>query len=282
MKDFIAKIKAFFKKHKMNEKQQKIYNIVTTTIQIALVLVTVTISLIVAINPNINNGEVSALPVKLLPVLSNSMDGGKEDSFKQGDLVIATTPKDTSALEVGDIVTFQYQIGDAIVLNTHRIIQKDSDIYGVYYIVQGDNPQATKTDMLRADDVLAVYKGKIAGLGKAIAWLQEPTHFLLVIILPLIALFIYNAILVVRMIMEVKAAKLKAEMEANGGAAAAEIDAEEIKRQAIAEYLAQQQAAKGGEAPVEDADAPTTDTTVEDDQIFFQEENPSQDDNKPE
>jgi hypothetical protein len=90
--------------------------------------------------------------------------------------------------------------------------------------------------------VLAVYKTHLNGVGKAINWLQNATHFLLVIVLPLALLFIYNIVLMVKMIMDAKVAKAR---ETSAGITAD--DEEEIKKKAIADYLAKQEEAKARE-----------------------------------
>lgn len=218
---------------KPNEKQKKIINIVVTSVQICVVLLAVILSAIILANPNVANAEIGKGNTKLLPVLTDSMKGDKKDSFEKGDLVIAKTPKDVNALEEGDIVTFKMSIGGTDQLNTHRIIQKAVDGDGkVRYVTKGDNTTGADA-AIAAEEVLAVYKYHLNGVGGAIAWLQIPTNFLLVIVLPLILLFIYNIILFVKMMMQAKMSKLQAEQ-----GAAVVVDEEEIKRKAIEEYLA--------------------------------------------
>ena len=90
-----------------------------------------------------------------------------------------------------------------------------------------------------AEDVLAVYQFHLKGVGKAIFWLQKPMNFLFVIVFPLIALFIYNVIMFIRMMMQ---SKLEKVVEKAGVLA---IDEEEIKRRAIEEYLASKPNSQG-------------------------------------
>lgn len=225
------------KKIHFSEKQKKVFNITVTALQIVVVLLAIIFAAIILCNPNIDSAEVSGSSIKLLPVLSNSMAGDQEDSFKEGDLIVAKIPKDKNALNIGDIVTFKYNVGGANRLNTHRIIEKETTAEGLtVYITQGDAAENNERERIMADEVLAVYDFHIAGLGSAIHWLQNPTNFLLVIVLPLIILFIYNIVMFVRMMVMAKMAK---QVEA-----AAPVDEEEIKRRAIEEYL---RAQNGGE-----------------------------------
>lgn len=241
------------KKLHFSEKQKKVFNITVTALQIVVVLLAIIFAAIILCNPNIDSAEVSGSSIKLLPVLSNSMDGDKDDSFKEGDLIVAKIPKDKSALNIGDIVTFKYNVGGANRLNTHRIIEKETTAEGLtVYITQGDAADADQRERIMADEVLAVYDFHIAGLGSAIHWLQNPTNFLLVIVLPLIILFIYNIIMFVRMMVMAKMAK---QVEA-----AAPVDEEEIKRRAIEEYL---RAQNEGESTLDDEAGSAEATTTE-------------------
>jgi hypothetical protein len=123
------------------------------------------------------------------------------------------------------------------------------------YWTNGDYPALDKTDadyvynlyqeseLVSFENLRALYKSHVGGVGSAIGWLQEPTHFLLVIVLPLLVLFIYNLVLFIQMIMQAKVASAKEKLIAEGGVSngGVVIDEEEIRRRAIAEYLSSQQ-----------------------------------------
>ena len=242
-------MKTAAKEVKPKSKTKKIIDIVVTCIEVAIVIIAITISAIVIANPS--SETISGGGIKLMPVLSNSMDGNNKDSFKEGDLVIATvakTDKEKLDYKVGQVITFKYNINGYEVLNTHRIIQVVPDANGkaLTYITRGDNNPETMTESVNPYDVVAVYKGKVKGMGNAITWLQEPTHFLLIIVLPLGILFIYNIVMFVLMLMRWNAEKAKASVVAQQSESAA-IDEEEIKRKAIEEYLASQGSAKSAD-----------------------------------
>ncbi|NCA91734.1 hypothetical protein EOM82_00560 [bacterium] len=225
---------------KITPKQKKILDIVVTVLQVALVVVAITISAIVIANPVISTNEVSKGTTKLLPVLTNSMDGEAKDSFAKGALVIAKKPKDVLSLEVGQIVTFVGTVNGSEALITHRIVEviSDEDGKAVTYTTHGDNNPEDMKETVNPYKVLAVYSSHLDGVGSAILWLQTPTNFLLVIVLPLVLLFVYNIIMFVRMIMQAKVEKVKE--DALGTGSNVTVDEEEIKRKAIEEYLASQ------------------------------------------
>ena len=242
--DFFKKLKEF----KLTPKQKKIVDITVTCVQVAIIILAITVSAIVIANPITSSATVGEGKTKLLPVLTGSMDGADEyyaqtgfdvkTRFKAGDMVIAKTPEINRTLKVGDIVTYVGNVNGYEALITHRIVETiDTDNDGLIdtYVVMGDI--GTARENLNPNDVLAVYKSHLKGVGKAVNWLQNPTNFLLVIVIPLALLFIYNIILVVRMVMEFKMAKVQ-----ETASEAVVIDEEEIKRKAIEEYLASQQA----------------------------------------
>lgn len=241
-------------------KKKKIVNGILLGVQIALVLFAIILTLIMILNPK--QDEVSGVGIKLLPVLTDSMDGEREingttySGFPAGALVIAKNP-DYDDLKVGDIVTFQDRIGDELRLNTHRIIEVVEIEPGlVKYRTQGDNPEAPVDSTLKLPgDIKAVYITHINGLGNALFWIRDGYHFIYVIIIPLGLLLIYNIYLVAMIVVEGKMKKAKAAAAEDAKAAAlASIDEEEIKRKAIEEYLRQQAAANASTEPKDGED----------------------------
>lgn len=227
---------------KLNPKQKKILDIVLTAVQIAVVIIAITISAIVIANPIVSSAEVGSGNIKLLPVLTDSMDGNHKDSFKPGDLVIASKPKNVRTLQKDDIITYVGPVNGIDALITHRIVDivyESEGIANTYYTVGDKYETVDEAKAVNPNEVLAVYKYHLKGVGNAINWLQDDTNFLLVIVLPLAVLFVYNIIVFVRMLMQGKLDRLREESAQGTNA----IDEEEIKRKAIEEYLASKNAA---------------------------------------
>ena len=242
------------KDEKPMSKKKRILNAILLAVQILMVVLAITITLVVIINPKDN--EVSSAGVKLLPVLSDSMDGertlvvdGEEKTFKgfpTGALVIAKGPRADGNYQVGDIITFEFVKDGELKLDTHRIVEivhYEGDPTA-YYRTQGDNRDAADLQLQTAGSVKALYVTHINKLGTAIEWVREGYHFIYVIIIPLGLLLIYNIYLVAQIVVEGKMKKAKAlAAESAKAAALASIDEEEIKRKAIEEYLKSQAAA---------------------------------------
>ena len=248
------------KKEKPMTKKRKVLNAIFLGFQIALVVLSIVICLVVILNPN-SQDEVSPVGVKLLPVLTGSMDGDKKDSFPAGSLVIATSPKNGGeGLEVGKIVTFKQrnEITNEMMLVTHRIVEVVKVEEGVFkYKTQGDANNKPDEALKLPGDIMAVYSFHIKGLGKALTWIRDGYHFIFVIIIPLGVLLIYNIYLVAQIVVENKMKKARAAAAETAKAAAlASIDEEEIKRRAIEEYLRSQGNGQNEPEPPEEPDDP--------------------------
>ena len=252
-------------------KGKKALNIALIVFEIAIVIVAIAFSISILLSTGYeSSSDFGESSIRLMPVLTDSMAGDKEDSFEAGDLIIVKSAEkaDLSSLKVGDIVTYLDYVGGDLQFVTHRIIDiEESEMSDGavirQYTTMGDaeDPETAITKKLYAGDIKGVYVGKLAGVGNAVFWLQDPTHFFLVIMLPLILLLLYNAYLVVRIIIEAKLKKQREQLiGATADGAAKPLDEEEIKRLAIEEYIKKKavedyikeqelNAAKTGETP---------------------------------
>ena len=137
------------------------------------------------------NGVPSILGVRVFSIQTKSM----YPTFESGDLIFDKAVKDSSELEIGDIITYWTVIDGQRVLNTHRIIQ----IYdgGGYLIfeTQGDNNTVADALTVHESEIVGVYSGKkLAGAGKIFDYLQTSTGFLIVIVIPVAIFFLYHLI----------------------------------------------------------------------------------------
>lgn len=244
-------------KKQSNTKTKKIVNAVVIALQVVIVLVAIAFSISILLSTGYQNAtDFGDSSIRLMPVLTDSMAGENKDSFYAGDLIIVKKADSDSIAELqkGDIITYAGEVGDEIALITHRIVDiKESTLDdGTVirsYITKGDAETSGITKTVYEGDIKGIYVSKIPSLGKAIFWLQDSTHFFLVVMLPLILLLVYNAYVVVRVIIELKMKKQKeqAQKELEQAVANAVIDEEEIKRKAIEEYLAKQNSANSAQ-----------------------------------
>lgn len=158
-----------------------------------------------------------------LAVETDSMVGDNEDSFNPNDLIFVKILKDDEKrnLQVGQVITFIDHSRQGR-LNTHRIIEVRPD--GVR--TQGDNASGPDLFITSYDDIVAVYQGKIGGLGGFVLFLQTQLGFGLVVLLPIFLLLIYQGIVLFMHIYELKREKLLIEQKELQEKAKQELEAE--------------------------------------------------------
>lgn len=210
-----------------------------------------------------------------LSVASDSMDGNSTeyevDSFKKGDLVYEKVfkGKDCSELKVGDVITFYDTTIQA--LNTHRVVYVHSD--NSYVIAMGDkiamtfsfdfNDKEAMFDLESAghiqsvtvDNIKGVVTGVNPGAGKVLTNIQD--NWLWYFVIPVLVFLLVEVYFVIRNIMELKGAKQKAEIASDKEAMMADLEAqkEEMRKQLLAELMAEKQAQEAKANAVEAPEA---------------------------
>lgn len=231
---------------------------------------------IMNINAGSRNGGFPNLFGKgFLSVASPSMDGNSTeyeiDSFKQGDLVYEKVFKDEncSNLKIGDVITFYDKQLQA--LNTHRIVYVHSDY--TYVITMGDKIAMTFTfdannkeamfdlesaghiQTVSAGDIKGIVTGVNPGAGKVLTNIQD--NWLWYFVIPVLVFLLVEVYFVIRNIMELKGAKQKAEIASDKEAMMADLEAqkEEMRKQLLAELMAEKQAQEAKANAVEAPEA---------------------------
>lgn len=235
-------------------KAKKVIGIIVNVLLWLFVIFAVAVT-VIAVSANTNKKNVPTIGGKCyLTVLSDSMNADKPagvasdkpSGFKKNDLIIgkyiADNESEINKLEVGDVITFEYDINrdgkiSAGEYNTHRIVEvvKEGDSVK-YYRTQGDNYEYSKgiTEEVYASRIIAVYTGKkIGGIGAVFTGLRKPVVFGLCIVLPLAAFFVYELIIFIKTAVSVKN---------DGKKMISQADEELIKQRAIEEYIKKQQA----------------------------------------
>ncbi|MGM9631771.1 MAG: signal peptidase I [Eubacteriales bacterium] len=169
----------------------------------------------------------------MINIVTNSMDG---DTMKKGDVIFGKKISDQAKFELneGDVISYWVDLnGDGVKeINTHRIIEvKSSSAGSVSYVTKGDNNPIADEQEVSPHDIICVYTGtRLAGLGGFLNFIQTQLGFFLIIILPLIAFFIYELVKFIMTLNSVNNSQKKLSVA----------EEEEIKQRAIAEYLRQQ------------------------------------------
>lgn len=182
----------------------------------------------------------------MFTVLTDSMKG----EFDKGALIIGKklSVEEKLSLKEGDVITFLADLdgNGTKEYNTHRIVEINFATNGEVesYVTKGDNNEYRDENPVLWQTVQAKWTGqKVAGLGAVISFMQKPTAFLLIIVLPLFGFFVYEVVMVALYFVNKK--KQQKELQPA-------VDVEAIKQQAIEEYLKQQQLANS-ESVVEES-----------------------------
>lgn len=201
---------------KNSSKAKKVISIVLNAVFYIVIALILVVSLVV-INNKDRNQVTGILGRGFVPILSDSMDGNETDSFKKGDLLVVDvlSEAEKQELEVGDIVVFYSSTYDALI--AHRIIEVDSTVG--YVVTRGDKAEldaATSGNPIESYNdspssfynVQAVCVSIIPNVGGVVTYLQTPTGFGLIIVLPTVLFLAYALIRFIRDLVRSKEAKL--------------------------------------------------------------------------
>lgn len=224
--------------------------------------------------------------IGLLSVQSNSMDmttGNdgtveiKKDSFLIGDLLVvktATARRISKLVPEKSIITY-FDITENKLI-THRLVDIHENPDGTKsYICQGDRIEVidpannyttyetgNRIDIVKEEDIIAVYSSKIKGGGSFLEFLQTRLGLGLCVLLPCFLFLIFEVFVLVRNIFAINKEKMKEEY-ANQPAFDAEAEKEKIRQQLLAEMAAQKDVPANKEEPIEEKPADQADPKEE-------------------
>lgn len=145
------------------------------------------------------NGVPNIFGVRIMSIQTESM----YPTLNPGDMIFDTAVKDTSKLEVGDVITYWTVIDGERVLNTHRISQIFDGGGYLIFETKGDNNTVADSLTVHESEIIGQWKGaKIGGLGKVFDYLQTSTGFLIVVVVPVALFFIFHLIQFFRVLFE--------------------------------------------------------------------------------
>ena len=210
---------------------KKIIN-VAINVLICLIFV-ISILVIIANNSIKETGVPNLFGYTLSSVQSDSMTG----TFEEGDIIIGKLTDETTVIEKGDIVSF-FDSQDGIkFVNTHRVTEVYEYGNAKFYDTKGDKEGLGVDPYAKSqDEIIAVYQGKIPMLGSFIDFIKEPIGFILIIVLPFLAVIGWEVYRLIMLFIEHKKQQILEESESNKQITDAD------KEAIIQEYLKKQQA----------------------------------------
>ena len=167
----------------------KILKIVGTVLCIILIpILLINITLIA--KSYINKDEVPSIGGMLpLIVLTDSM----YPEIESGDLIICRTAE-ADEIEVNDIISFFDPAGNGTSIVTHRVIEIVEEDGEISFRTCGDNNNTEDKELVPAENLVGVYKMRIAGAGHIAMFMQSTTGLIICVLLPIILLVGYDII----------------------------------------------------------------------------------------
>ncbi|MEG2455136.1 MAG: signal peptidase I [Oscillospiraceae bacterium] len=189
------------------------------------------------------NGQVaSVFGFTPMTVLSDSM----APTFHKDDLIIIRKG-DAASYQEGDIISFWTVINNQRSINTHRIasVYREGDM--VQYTTRGDANVSNDSYLVATPDVIGKFVVSIPFVGKILSLLSSSIGFLVVVVLPLLAFFIYQLYRFIMLLVDIKRQTVmdatQAAMSQGDVTKTAAFDA------AVAAAVAAKEAEKGGSVP---------------------------------
>lgn len=138
----------------------------------------------------INKDEVPSIGGTLpLIVLTDSM----YPEIESGDLIICNTAE-AEDIKVNDVISFFDPAGNGTSIVTHRVIEIIEDDGEIFFRTRGDNNNTEDKELVPAENLVGVYKMRIAGAGHIAMFMQSTAGLIICVVLPIILLVGYDII----------------------------------------------------------------------------------------
>jgi len=161
---------------------KKAFKIIIITVLLVILIINVSIIIQTKTKPNL---VPNILGFKPFIVLSGSM----ESKINVGDLVFVKEVN-PSKLQVGDIIAFR---DSENIVTTHRIVDIETKDNGLCFVTKGDANNANDDGIVYSNMVEGKYQTKIAKLGNAILFIQQPVGFVIMLMaISIICLLVYS------------------------------------------------------------------------------------------
>ena len=177
----------------MTKKKTSVTHRVLTIVGTVLCIILIPILLInitLIAKSYINKDEVPSIGGTFpLIVLTDSM----VPEIYSGDLIICKTA-DAEDIEVNDVISFFDPAGNGTSIVTHRVIEIVEEDGEILFRTRGDNNNTEDKELVPAENLVGVYKMRIAGAGHIAMFMQSTAGLIICVVLPIILLVGYDII----------------------------------------------------------------------------------------
>lgn len=138
----------------------------------------------------INKDEVPSIGGTFpLIVLTDSM----VPEIYSGDLIICNTAE-AKDIKVNDVISFFDPAGNGTSIVTHRVIEIVEEDGEILFRTRGDNNNTEDKELVPAENLVGVYKMRVAGAGHIAMFMQSTAGLIICVVLPIILLVGYDII----------------------------------------------------------------------------------------
>ena len=177
----------------MNKNKSSVTHRVLTIVGTVLCIILIPILLInltLIAKSYINKDEVPSIGGTFpLIVLTDSM----YPDIKSGDLIICNTAE-AEDVKVNDVISFFDPAGNGTSIVTHRVIEIVEEDGEILFRTRGDNNNTEDKELVPAENLVGVYKMRIAGAGHIAMFMQSTAGLIVCVVLPIILLVGYDFI----------------------------------------------------------------------------------------
>ena len=148
------------------------------------------INLILIVKSYTNQSEVPSVAGWLpLIVLTDSM----QPEIASGDLIICHTAE-AEEIQKGDVIAFFDPAGNGVSIVTHRVTEIVEENGEINFRTKGDNNNTEDKELVPAENLVGVYKMRIAGAGHIAMFMQSTAGLIVCVVLPIILLVGYDLV----------------------------------------------------------------------------------------
>lgn len=194
---------------------KKAWNVISTVAVWAMVAIAVFMMVFTIVSVNtFNRNDRDLFGMRFYIVLSDSMSA---TDFDAGDLVVVKEV-DPTTLQEGDIIAYQSQNSENYGATvTHKIRAKTVDASGnPGFITYGTTTGVDDETVVTYPFILGKYQGALPGVGTFFQFLKTPQGYIVCILIPFLALIIYqglNCVKIFKLYKEEQMAELQAEKD---------------------------------------------------------------------
>ena len=175
-----------------NQKTSAAHKVLTVigTILCVILIPVLIINITLITKSFVNKDEVPSIAGKLpLIVLTDSM----YPEIKSGDLIICDTAT-AADVKQNDVISFFDPAGNGTSIVTHRVIEIVEEDGQTKFRTRGDNNNTEDKMLVPAENIVGIYKMRIAGAGNVAMFMQSTAGLVVCVILPIILLIGYDII----------------------------------------------------------------------------------------